>query len=315
MPTRHRIFLLVLVMAAWQTPAGAESGCVPLKQRALQAIQRGETAGVREWLDEAFSIGHRDSDYPCAVVSVVSLYGWLVRQGRAGDARQYAEFIARIGVAERHLLRRDAEFAKTGPHLELPAHVVQADGPRPPLIQALIDRRFDEAARLAADRKRVDARDAEGRSALHWAATMGDVELVERILAPGFAVDARDRAGRTALGEAAFHGHAGVVRVLLKRGADPNAADPIGGSPLIFAALRNHGEVVTILVAGGAKPDQADRRGVTPLMMAAYKGHLDVVERLLRSGADRHLRDERGANAFDYARNAGRQDVMDRLTR
>jgi len=307
------ILLLGLSLAPF--PAKPESGCVPLKQRALQSIQRGETAKVREWLDEAFSIGHRDSDYPCTVVSVVSLYGWLVKQDRTADAQQYAEFLSRIGRAERRLLRQDAEFVKTVPHLRLPAHVLQAENLPPPLILALIERRFDEATRLASDKVQVSARDAEGRTALHWAATVGSAESVERILKTGFAVDTRDHHGRTALGEAAFHGHADVVRLLLGRGADPNATDPIGGGPLIFAALRNRGEVVTILIGSGAKPNQADRRGVTPLMMAAYKGHLDIVERLLKGGADRHLRDERGANAFDYARNGGRQDVMDRLMR
>ena len=80
---RHpAVVLLLLGLSLASFPARPESGCVPLKQRALQAIQRGETAKVREWLDEAFTIGHRDSDYPCAVVSVVSLYGWLVKQGR-----------------------------------------------------------------------------------------------------------------------------------------------------------------------------------------------------------------------------------------
>lgn len=313
---RHpAVVLLLLSLSLAPFPARPESGCVPLKQRALQAIQRGETAKVREWLDEAFTIGHRDSDYPCAVVSVVSLYGWLVKQGRQDEAGRYREIIGRIGRAERHLLRQDAEFVKTVPRLLLPAHVVQADAPRPPLIQALVDRRFDEAARLASDKAHVHARDAEGRTALHWAATVGSVEWVERLVKAGLAVDVRDRPGRTPLGEAAFHGHVDAARSLLKLGADPNASDSIGGSPLIFAALRNRGPALSVLIEHGAKPDQADRSGATALMMAAYKGHLDIVERLLKAGADRHRRDQRGAHALDYARGGGRQDVIERLLR
>ncbi|MEK7735439.1 MAG: ankyrin repeat domain-containing protein [Pseudomonadota bacterium] len=307
------IFFLSLSLTPFQ--ARSESGCVPLKQRALQAIQRGETAQVTAWLDQAFTIGHRDSDYPCAVVSVVSLYGWLVKQGQQKEAGRYTEIMGRIGRAERQLLRQDAEFVKTVPRLALPAHVLQADTARPPLLQALVDRRFEESVRLASDKANVHARDAEGRTALHWAATVDSVEWVERLIKAGLAVDVRDRPGRTPLGEAAFHGHTDVARLLLKRGADPNATDSIGGSPLIFAALRNRGQALSVLLEHGAKPDQADRSGATALMMAAYKGHLDIVERLLKAGADRHRRDSRGAHALDYARGGGRQDVIERLLR
>jgi len=313
---RHPIIVvLFLGLSLVHSPAQSESGCVPLKQRALQAIQRGETAQVSTWLDEAFTIGHRDSDYPCAVVSVVSLYGWLVKQGQRKEAGRYADILARIGRGERQLLRQDAEFVKIIPRLTLPGHVLQEDTARPPLLQALVDRRFDEAARLAADKANVHARDAEGRTALHWAATVNSVEWVERLIKAGLAVDVRDRPGRTPLGEAAFHGHTDVARLLLKRGANPNAADTIGGSPLIFAALRNRGQVLSVLLEHGAKPDQTDRSGATALMMAAYKGHLDIVERLLKAGADRHRRNARGAHALDYARGGGRQDVVDRLLR
>ncbi len=314
---RHTAIAVILFfsLSLAPLPAKPESGCVPLKQRALQSIQRGETAKVREWLDEAFNIGHRDSDYPCAVVSVVSLYGWLVKQGQRSEAERYQEMILRVGRAERQILRQDAEFTRTVPRLLLPPHVLQADAARPPLLQALADRRFDEARRLASDKTQLGTRDSEGRTALHWAATVGSVEWVERLTQAGLAVDVRDGPGRTPLGEAAFHGHTDVARLLLKRGANPNAADSIGGSPLIFAALRNQGQVLSVLLEHGAKPDQADRGGATALMMAAYKGHLDIVERLLQAGADRHLRDRRGAHAVDYARSGNRQDIIERLLR
>lgn len=64
-----------------------------------------------------------------------------------------------------------------------------------------------------------DAQDADGRSALHFAAGLGSEECVKLLVDSGADVDARDKAGLTPLHMAAGYGRAGVARVLVEAGA------------------------------------------------------------------------------------------------
>ena len=108
---------------------------------------------------------------------------------------------------------------------------------------------------LAAAGARVTAdASADGRSAMHHAATKGHVEAVRWLLAHGASVDARDGAGATPLADAAFGGHAAVVDLLLRAGADARARDDFGRTPFSIAASlsKAHAPVLALLRAAGA---------------------------------------------------------------
>ena len=81
----------------------------------------------------------------------------------------------------------------------------------------------------------IDAVDEDGLTALHRAASKGDVSEVERLLAAGANVDAKTRAyvpvisrSSTPLIIAIRHEHIDVMRLLLDRGADIDACN-VGG--------------------------------------------------------------------------------------
>lgn len=73
------------------------------------------------------------------------------------------------------------------------------------------------------------SRDADGRSALHLAASGGHTAVVRLLLdvAAPREVDSPDGAGCTALQRAAADGHEEVVRLVLARGADIDRHDSI----------------------------------------------------------------------------------------
>ena len=62
----------------------------------------------------------------------------------------------------------------------------------------------------------VQARGADGTTALIWAAYNGDADLVGRLLAAGADANAQNEFGASALSEAATAGYTGVVAALLK---------------------------------------------------------------------------------------------------
>ena len=78
----------------------------------------------------------------------------------------------------------------------------------------------------------IAAVDAEGRTALHWAADRGRADLCKRLLDAGASIDHKDATGLTALAYAVTCDYDAVVSVLLKAGADPLIPDDDGVTPL-----------------------------------------------------------------------------------
>ena len=90
-------------------------------------------------------------------------------------------------------------------------------------------------------------------SSLIEAASMGDTEKVQALLAKGADVHAKDNTGATVLLQTAWDGRTDAVRLLLAKGADVNAKDNKGGTALMAAKREDHKEIVRILKEAGAK--------------------------------------------------------------
>ena len=76
-----------------------------------------------------------------------------------------------------------------------------------------------------------------GRTALHWAADGGHVEVGAALIKMGADVDAVDDDGQTALHYAATCERAEMCRLLLESGADPDAEDADGDTPNALGAV------------------------------------------------------------------------------
>ncbi len=101
-----------------------------------------------------------------------------------------------------------------------------------------------------------------------------------------------DRAGRTALHYAATDGELDTVRRLIAEGADVNAKEDAGWTPLHFAADQGDLDIVETLIAAGADVNAVNDGGEGPLFKAVAVGGRGngpgVVSALLRAGADRN---------------------------
>ena len=111
-------------------------------------------------------------------------------------------------------------------------------GAMDPLLEAC--RRGDvESLRRAANFGPLDLRLADecGRTALHWAADGGHVQVATALIKMGADVDAVDDDGQTALHYAATCERAEMCRLLLESGADPDAEDADGDTPNALGAV------------------------------------------------------------------------------
>jgi ankyrin repeat protein len=146
-------------------------------------------------------------------------------------------------------------------------------------------RRGDTArveALLDEDPKALGRGDAQGMTALLWAAYHGHAELVRRLLARGADPAVRDPRGATALMLAAERGHLETVRALLPP-ADPDAR----GEALRYAVGAGRRELVEYLLdEAGVSLEYGGADGKTPLTCATLAGHGALAEELLRRGAN-----------------------------
>jgi hypothetical protein len=105
------------------------------------------------------------------------------------------------------------------------------------------------AARAIASGAPVDARDADGWSALMFAAAAGDAEFVRLLLRAKADANQRTNDGQTPLFAAVFSGKADAVRALLQAGARADTALPGGKTPLMLASERGRQDLVALLRA------------------------------------------------------------------
>jgi ankyrin repeat protein len=133
------------------------------------------------------------------------------------------------------------------------------------------------------------------------AAGAGALPSVQRLLELGFPVDARDAQGATALLRACGNGHAAVVDCLLDAGADATLAAHSGATPLVAAVSARQTGVIAVLLRRGVGVDQRLPNAATALMVAAALGYPEIVEVLLGAGADVTALDDDGRNALHAA--------------
>jgi len=162
---------------------------------------------------------------------------------------------------------------------------------QPPELIALVKRGDREAALPLIKRGKVDAREPDGTSALHYAVYNGDVELVKRLIRARADVNARNDYGATPLAVAAESGNAAIIELLLKAGADVESPNAEGQTALMVVARTGNVEAARLLLRQGA--DVNAREGwseQTALMWATARRHPDMVKLLIEHGADVNAR-------------------------
>ena len=156
-----------------------------------------------------------------------------------------------------------------------------------PVADAAMRRDAVEVRRLLQGGADVNAAQADGATALHWAAYHGDASLASLLLEAGADVASANRDGSTPLWLAASNGDAPMIEALLEGGANANEPLPLGRRPLMLAARAGSVDAVQALLEGGADPNaKEDARGTSALMQAADQGHADVIGVLIEHGAD-----------------------------
>jgi ankyrin repeat protein len=150
-----------------------------------------------------------------------------------------------------------------------------------PAVRALLRQKAD-----------VNAPQADGATALHWAVQANDLELADLLIRAGARVSTANVAGATPLLLASVAGNAAMIGRLLAAGADPNA--PLtrsGDTALMMASRSGMVDAVRALLDRGAKVNDPETwGGTTALMWAVSARHPQVARLLIERGADVNAR-------------------------
>lgn len=179
--------------------------------------------------------------------------------------------------------------ATAGP-IESPVADAAMNGDRA-TVQLLLQKKAD-----------VNAPQADGATALEWAAYRDDLPLADLLIASGADPKIANREGATAMQLASLHGSAAMLGKLLNAGVDVNERGVHGETPLMFAARNGSLDAINLLLKRGADVNAKESlRGTTALMWAVEQGHADAVKLLIEHGADVSVTsspDSKGGTAY-----------------
>jgi ankyrin repeat protein len=190
---------------------------------------------------------------------------------------------------------------------------------------------MNTARRLIRRGTNLKIKDADGRTALHWAVMKcvragdgsGDVvRLIRELLERGAEIDARDNFHNTPLLSMPLYDLAlegtrlAVICLLLEYNADVNAKSTLGVTCLHQAVDGSRTRayevcrVIDVLLKHGADVNAKDDRGATALH---YVQHSEVAERLLLAGIDVDAVDWFGETALQLAIRFDRKGVANAI--
>jgi ankyrin repeat protein len=159
--------------------------------------------------------------------------------------------------------------------------------PSSPVADAAMKGDLAAVKSLIQQKADVNIPQADGATAIQWAAYDNNLALADLLLAAGADVKKANREGATPMYLASIRGSAPMIERLLKAGSDPNGAGPQGETPLMLAARNGNLDAIRILVDQKANVNgKEDLRGTTPIMWAASEGHADAIKALIAAGAD-----------------------------
>lgn len=144
----------------------------------------------------------------------------------------------------------------------------------------------------------VDARNVGGATVMMVAIAYDEYEIASRLIAAGADVNARPARDESILLSPVHNGNARAVRFLLGAGTDPRR----DSAELLIEAIREgQAEILKLLLAAGCDVNARRDSDSTPLMWAAMVSDVATIRLLIERGADVRARDGKGQSAVDWA--------------
>jgi len=182
------------------------------------------------------------------------------------------------------------------------------------LVDAVEQRDTAKVHALLAQHASVNTPQADGATALAWAAHWNDLEIADLLIRAGADMNAANDNGITPLMLACTNRSAPMVENLLIAGANPNASQRTGETPLMTCARTGNEKTVRLLLENGSNVNAKEtRKGQTALMWAAAEKHLEEARVLIEHGADVNAQSTNGFTPLMFSAQQGATDIANLL--
>ncbi|XP_029832405.3 transient receptor potential cation channel subfamily A member 1 homolog [Ixodes scapularis] len=171
------------------------------------------------------------------------------------------------------------------------------------VLQELLDVRNSEFL--------INAKDSNGDTPLHHAASNAFLDIVQLLLRHGANPAAKNISEETTLHSACRYNYPNVVREIVKHDKRlVKETDMQWNTPLHAAAYGGFSETAGVLVEAGADLEAKNYYECTPLTVACQNGDFDTVATLLGAGASVHSVDKMKNRPLHIAAQFGRETVV-----
>ena len=147
-----------------------------------------------------------------------------------------------------------------------------------------------------------NAHDYDRRTCLHVACSLGNVVIVEHVIARGANINATDRWGHTPLADAIREGHLELAKILIMQGARLNGSTLQSSLDLCEMARSADLPKMRLLLDGGHDPNARDHDGRTCMHVAASEGARHIVLELIQRQVDVNAKDRWGGEPPSHQR-------------
>jgi len=176
-----------------------------------------------------------------------------------------------------------------------------------PLMHAVKQQNPQMVEMLANFGANVNISDDLEDTALVWASSMNNFEIVKILLEKGADPD---KGNFTPVMWSAFHGNVQMLKLFLEYRANLNSRTHEGWTALMWTAEKGNIQAMWELLRRGAKVNMQNNTGQTALMFASRSGNIATVGLLLKKGGDSSIVDFDKKTALDYAKNFQHMDVI-----
>ncbi|CCD24568.1 Nas6p NDAI_0D02540 [Naumovozyma dairenensis CBS 421] len=160
----------------------------------------------------------------------------------------------------------------------------------------------------------IVAKDSDNRTALHWAISFQNEEIVTYLLSHMKDADVdtlKDDSLWTPIHIASSVGNSNILKQLIEgRNVDLNLQTVQGTTPIHLAVSKKHLQICKFLLENGASVRIKDKQGQLPLHRAASIGSMGLVEMLCKEGRSPvNVKDKQGWTPLFHALAEGHGDV------
>ena len=169
-------------------------------------------------------------------------------------------------------------------------------------MKTLFDDRLtlDVAQKLVDECDDINAKDSDGRTALHHAVDNENLEVIKLLCSKGININAKNDMGWTASHIAASYNYAEIIEFLFIKEADFNIENWNGYTVSQLASNNRSGEVIDFF--------SSKKWGIKTLFDQNIT--LDEAKKHVDLGADIYKTDKKGWNALHYAASRGNLELV-----